>query len=458
MLFCRLSHFSTSLLALALALALASSACSDNDRAPYTGWLVDYTIDGPLEAGASGTDGALDGGALDGAALDGAALDHSPGEDRPTDGAPAADVLSGCVFDPGPADRERVAVVSRPYAEDFTQAGDYEVIHISSAGVLSRPNIVFTMTRTFSGEIIFSADGRFGYVAQEDGSIGVFRVEADRSVVVLDATFDPGFHVSRLVMGPGGRRLFALNSQWRVHGGGIYQLAMECDGTLTNLGLLAASKIPFAMGFLSDSLAVVAARDILDSPAGHDVHLVSLAPTPTVTPSTSLITSASVFDDDESAIADVAITADQRYALLPDIVFKGDDRLAVVDLGKGGTTAPSVVQVLAYEDPSKVIMSPFNNAALLLGVAADRLTVLNYTPSNPEPFTERGKVKTSSSTLLPDEAVMIRRGSLAGHVFVAENVTIRRLRFFPDGRVEEVDAFSFGTGGRAVVGAMGVQP
>jgi len=448
--FRRLSHFPTSLLALAL--ALASSACSDNDRAPYTGWLVDYTIDGSLEAGAVDDAPRMDG------ALDAAVSDSSSGEDRPTDGAPAADVLSGCVFDPGPADRERVVVVSRPYAEDFTQAGDYEVMHISSAGVLSRPNIVFTMARTFSGEIIFSADGRFGYVAQDDGSIGIFRVEADRSVVVLDATFDPGFYVSRLVMGPGGRRLFALNSQWRVHGGGIYQLAMACDGALTNLGLLAASKLPFAMGFLSDSLAVVAARDILDSPAGHDVHLVSLAPTPVASSSTSLITGTSVFDDADDVVTDVAITPDQRYALLPDVVYQGDDRLAVVDLGKGGTNAPSVVQVLAYEDPSRVIMSPFNNAALLLGVAADRLTVLDYTPGNPEPFTERGRLKTTGSTLLPDGAVMIRRGSLEGHVFVAENVTIRRIRFFPDGRVEEVDAFGFGTGGTAVVGAMGVQP
>lgn len=407
-----------------------------------------------LAAGCSDDDTKSDGGVVDGPIAPG---DGSMDLGSATDSGTSDDLIPGCVFDPGPADKERVVVVSRPYGEGFGQADDYEALHLSADGVLSRPNIVFTMRRLYDGEILFSADGRFGYSAQGDGSIGIFRVESDRSITVLDRGFDPGFYVSKIVIGPDGRRLFALNSQWRENGGGIYQLEMACDGSLTSLGLLAAAKLPYDLAFLPGDKALVAGRDVLDSTPGHDLHLLSLAATPTATPGTSVLAGVDAFGDDDNSVSDMTITGDGRYALLADTALQAGNRIAVVDLGQGGA-APTAVQLLSYGDPNAVLMSPFDNAAVVLGTEANRITVLDYAPGTAQPFAERGKLVSSSSTLLPTNGALIRRGTLEGRFFVSENVTLRQVRFFSDGRVEEVEALDFGEGGPAICGGVGVQP
>jgi hypothetical protein len=53
---------------------------------------------------------------------------------------------------------------------------------------------------------------------------------------------------------------------------------------------------------------------------------------------------------------------------------------------------------------------------------------------------------------------MIRRGSLAGRVIVAENLSLRQVQLDKGGVVKEVELFGLGKGVAAIPGAIGVQP
>ncbi|MBX3274732.1 MAG: hypothetical protein KF729_30980 [Sandaracinaceae bacterium] len=390
------------------------------------------------DAGASdagGADaGATDGGALDAGATDGGAIDAGPGE---------------CPRALAPADRVRRVVVSHP----FTDGGDddrYEVLTLAEDGTLAQPGTTFNMRRASGGEIVFTPDGEIGFVAQSDGSVGVFRLDADGRPTVLNPALREGFYASHVVMDPSGAHAWVLDAQWRESGGGIYRLAIGCDGRVRATTKVAEARLAYAMALRADGRALVAARDILDSPEGADAHLVDLG-------APAVRASADAFDDDWIA-SSAALSANGRHFLVADnAAFSGGDRVAVV--GVAGD-ALSRVQVLSpIQDPVSIALSPFDDLALVVSGFGDAIFVVDYTPDAASPFAVRGPLTyVGARPALPGAAVTITRGALRGLVLVAENVSVRRVRFDGGGAVTDLGAHSVGEGVPAIVGAIGVQP
>jgi hypothetical protein len=376
------------------------------------------------------------------------APDHAPVRDRAVD-------ANGCGRQPAAADRERKVVVSHPYqTSGGPKVGAFEVLGLSIDGKLSKTGQTFQLgAAATQGEIVFTVDGKVGMVALEDGSIGVFLLDAGGPQVVHAALKAKGYATS-LRLAPDGEHVYALSAQWRNVGGGIYRLKINCDGTLTDEGLIAASKLPYALVFgAAGTPALVVAKDVLTSTAGL-VHLVDLA-TPT------WIAGVTPFPDDEAIVSSAALTADGRYLLVADDnVFSttGGNRVAAVEVQTGNTLrAAQVLSALA--DPAAVVTSPHNDTALVLDGEANKITVLDYDPSNASaPFSVRGFLATSSTPQLPTGAAMISRGALTGRVIVVENVSLRQVQLDKGGSAKESELYKLGSGLTAIPGAIGVQP
>lgn len=375
------------------------------------------------------------------------------------DGAPVGDAggdvgIQPCPRSPGPDDKPRFVVVSHPFAGAGQKATDFEVLALSSDGELSSTGTHFSLGVAVDGEIAFTPDGEIGVVAQDDGSLGVFRVNAGGTIEVIHTAFSGSFYAARVVAGERGDTMYVLDSQWRNNGGGIYRIRIGCDGKLTDEGLIAAGKLPYAMALLGSGRALVAARDLLSSQAGDDAHLLDLG-------QAQVVAGADAFGDDEAIVSDLVVTHDGRHALLADnsaYSTTGGNRVAVVAVdAAGGSVAP--VQILKdLKDPVGFAVSPYDNAALVLGAQADSVWVLDYAPQGNPPFALRGKLTATTPTLLPGVAVMLERGKLTGRVLIAENVSLRQVQFKPDGSVEEIAIYDFGAGVTAIPGVLGVQP
>ncbi len=423
----------------ALLCLLLLAACSDDTiappdaRPPTPERAPDSAVDRALAAPERRADAPL--------ASDGAKPDANP-----------------CPRPLAPADRVRRVVVSHPFQSGGPKTNLFEVLELSQAGKLAKTGATFSLGVAVDGEIHFTPDGALGLVAQDDGSIGVFRLDAAGTPQVIHAAFKGKGYISRLALSEDGQRVYGLSSQWRNVGGGIYSLKLNCDGTLSDEGLLAASKLPYALVRLAapSSKAMVVAKDLLASKAGDDAHLVDLAASPP-----TLLAGARAFGDDEAIVSDAALTSDGRYLLIADanaFSATGGNRVAAVELtAAGGLRAAQVLKGL--DDPAAVVTSPVSNVALVLGAESNTISILDYSPSNSaEPFKLRGAATTSSKPQLPMVAVRITRGSLAGRVIIAENVSLRQLQLAPGGGVSEVELFSLGSGVTAIPGALGVQP
>jgi DNA-binding beta-propeller fold protein YncE len=404
----------------AVVLSLALAACSENSGMP---------------ASDGGTDGAAD------AAVDGA----------------AGDLASACPRLPAAADRVRHVVISHPYTAGGAKDTRFEVLALSATGTLSKTAATFSMGRLFDGEIVFTPDGELGFVAQEDGTLGAFRLDAAGMPTVLQAGLKGAFYAARLVMDPTGQRLYVLDAQTRDNGGGVYALAIGCDGTLTDEGLWAPAKLPYSMVFLpgDPSRAVISAKDFLASTGSDDTFLAGWSATP------QLVAQASGFGSADAIISAGAITPDGKYALFADngMFSSTAGKVAVLSVGAAGL-AP--VQLLSpLPEPAAIVVSPFGNAGLVvLTNTEDALVKLTYDASNATaPFAVAGELAyTGKKPALPAATVVIDRGALKGRVLIAENEGVRQVAFAADGSVTDLGAFAIGTGLAAIVGGVGVQP
>lgn len=385
----------------------------------------------------------------------------SPAPDAPTSPAPdaattAPDAGGGCARTPAPADRTRRVIVSHPYDAAGDPAPTYELLELSPAGALSRSGTTFALGRATQGEIVFTPDGEVALVPQEDGTVGVVRFEQGAPVVV-HAAFAGAFYAARVVMDPGGARAFVVDTNWVDNGGGIYAVAIGCDGTLTEEGRVVEAKLPAALVTVPDGSGrvVVPAAEMLGSPVGHDVHLLAWGAVP------ARLAGADAFGDDEAIVSAAAVTPDAKYALIGDYSgFSGvPNRVAVVAIGPGDALVPR--QVLSpLEDPFALIASPFGDAALVVSGFGDALFRLTYDPANAAaPFAVAGELDyTGAPPQLPGSAVLVDRGALRGRVLVAENVAVRQLDFQDGGAIVDLGPTSLGAGYEAIAGAIGVEP
>jgi hypothetical protein len=200
--------------------------------------------------------------------------------------------------------------------------------------------------------------------------------------------------------------------------------------------------------------AIVAAADLLDSPPGHDVHLLDWSDTP------KRLTGVDAFGDDMAIVGGTALNHDGTAFLVGDVSqFSGiPNRVAVVSIDNGLHPELIAHPTLAVEDPEAIAASPFDNTAVVASAFGDALFVLDAGgPAGA--WRVRGEVSyLGASPQLPGDLTMIDRGTLKGRVLVSENVSIRQLAFRTGGVVEDLGSLAFGSGLQNISGAIGVTP
>lgn len=386
--------------------------------------------------------------------------DNHGAESRPDASNPDApevdpDAPSGCVRDPAPEDRTRYVVVSHPYNAAGGRSSVFEVIEMSASGTLTRatPPRTFSAARASAGAIAFTPDGKIGMVPTENGNLSVFSLDDAGTPTVIHAELDTSFYASKIVMQPGGKKAYVLDTNWRNNGGGIYEIEIACDGTVTELGKVVEAKLPAALAFIGNDRAVVAAADVADSMTdGDDVHLLDWS-----TPTRAKVSATEAFGPGDPVLTSGALTHDGQVFLVTDTSgFSGvPNRVAVV-----GVSATSVrkINVVEIEDPATVVTSPFGNVALVTSGFGDALWVIDDQGTNGN-WRVRGEVAyQGGGPALPVDMVTIDRGTLRGHVLVGEVDTLRHLAFRPNGAVEDLGQVAFDEGLDEIVGAVGVQP
>lgn len=388
---------------------------------------------------------------------DGDARRVADGGTDPLDDAATQDAGPGCPRTAAAADRARKVVVSHPFAADAgVKAKEYEVVDLSADGTLSHPAtpVTFSMGTALSAPIVFTPDGEIGLVAQDDGSIGVFRLPPGGGPpVVVHAAFDGGFYAGSIILTPDGARAWVLDSNVAKNNGGVYQVAIGCDGTLTSLGLVVPGGGATALSLLPDdpTKALLTAQKAFDSPADKDVHLIDLA-------LMSTIGSAAPFGDTDAIASSIAVMPGGKHALVADNGPIVGSRLAAVSLTASGV-AP--VAVLDTPYPAAVVASPFGNAAIVLNDdSTDQIHVLSYDASNAAtPFVITGELAYKfPKPQIPCTASVIERGSLRGTVLVSENLAVRKVVFTPAGGVTDAARLVWAETFTNIIGVVGVQP
>lgn len=355
--------------------------------------------------------------------------------------------VKGCNRMPLAADRSRKVVVALPFTET-----DYEIFDLSTTGDLTRPGTKFSMGRAFEGEIQFTPDGEVGFVAQDDGTLGVFRINSNGQPEVLAARMDPGFYVSGVRIDPSGDVLYGWETGFRNVGGSLYRMELDCASGMPGPAdmMYAPAKLMRGGVFLNSGRMAVAAVDILDDETPNDVHLVDVA-------EPTRIASTQVFTTEDAITAGFDVTADGQWAIIGDnSLFSQDPNSIATVRIDGDTLTPG--QRIELADPVQIVASPFDNAAIVLSTTDDNINVLSYAPGTAEPFALEGPLDVTDATLLPGSAAMVRRGALEGLVIIGENVAVRRVQFEANGDVTDLGIVALGDGNDSITGAVGVQP
>jgi DNA-binding beta-propeller fold protein YncE len=387
----------------------------------------------------------------------GAGAPADAGSDGTLDAADASadtsmDAQIGCPRAAAPADRARKVVISRPFGAGTSKATTYEVLDLAADGTLTRPAtpVTFSMGTGLEGSIVFTPDGKVGLAAQDDGSVGVFTLDSAGTPTVVQAAFRDGFYAQRVVVSSDGARAWVLDPDTGNNGGGVYELAIGCDGTLTSRGLVVSGGGANAMTLLptDPTKGVLAATAAYDSGPGLDLHVVDLF-------ARTRVASVAAFPDGGAIPSDVAVTPDGKYALVADDGVLVGNRVAVVGLDP----TPAQAGLLSTPYPAALVMSPWGNAAVVLNDdATNQIHVLAPT-TNGTSWTITGELAyVYGAPQLPVSASLIARGALEGYVFVAENQAVRTLAFTAAGQVIDTAKLTFSGGNESIVGIVGVQP
>ncbi len=377
---------------------------------------------------------------------------EEPPPPNPDSGTPQ----TGCPRTPKAPDHVRKVVVSHPFGEPTDggvppKANAYEVLELSTTGTLTKTNETFTMGRSLN-EIVFTPDGEVGVVPQEDGTLGIFKFDSAGKLTVVNPAFKGSFYAAKVVMSKDGSRVFVLDRNTKENKGGVYEVRIACDGTPSDVGLVAPGGKAHAMALIPNDpdRAVLIAGAFLDSPATHYSHKLDVTGTPPVR-----ITGGALFDQDAIASA-VAVTPDGKWALVTDNgLFKGN-RMAPVDIATMNPAATITVQ-----NPVNIIMSPFGNAALLVeSDGKDHLKVVNYdAASATTPFTVGAELAyVGGKSELPYNVAAVEVGTLKGRILVSELASVRQVAFAANGTLTDVQKVDFSGEFSGITGSMGMQP
>jgi hypothetical protein len=366
------------------------------------------------------------------------------------------DLATSCPRVPKADDAMRVIVVAHPDSASGDPSNDWETFQLAATGTITRTNTHFTMGRGANGTIVFTADGSYGYTAQDDGSIGVFKLTDSGVPTVIEAMHKDTYYATGVVMGPAGDHLYVLSAQTTNNGGGIYDAPIACDGTLGTATKLTAADLPYALVGLPKGDYALYSRALDGATTGQTVHRVTLGPPLTRTTSAALFTDAS----DNAIIASATRTHDGKWALFGDnSQFSGvDNRIGAISITTDGLGATQVVT--PDNDPVGLVASPYDNLILVISGFDNAFRTLKYDPTNTTaPFAAQGDITyVGAKPQLPYGAVMIERGMLKGTVYVSENVGIRPVRFEAGGTMTDIGLYSLGSGLEQITGSIGVTP
>jgi hypothetical protein len=394
---------------------------------------------------------------------DGGGGGNNPDASIGTDGSQSnPDAPSNCVRTPGAADRARYVVVARPYNAGGNPSSMYEVVELSAQGRFTRfspPRLFSLGSRAPFGNIAFTPDGEVGIVPMTNGQLGVFRLDVGGQPTVVAASFEGEFYADSVVMDPSGEFAWVVDANTRENGGGIHKIGIACDGTVTDLGIVAAARSPGGIGF-KGTKAVIPARDILDSGnTNNDVHLVDWSANPP-----TRIAAGDAFTNNDQIFSGFAMSHDGTKAFIGDSNVSGTNRVAVVGISDTAVTPLAVLDNII--DPSAIATSPHGDVAIVSasqpgGQYAEGIYILDAGGANGT-WRVRGELSyANGAAVLPGDMAPITRGELAGSVLIAELTNIRRVVFRANGMVDDVDSLTFDSGGDSpadIVGAIGVQP
>lgn len=361
-----------------------------------------------------------------------------------------------CVFTPSSPNALRKVVVSHPFPDDGgTRDNRYEVFDLTSSGMLTANGPQFRMGRSsdYSSPIVFTPDGRIGFVTQEQGTIGVFRFD-EGGVVVVHAAFVTGFSPGKLIFLPATSQLLATDFNTQNNGGGLYSIDVGCDGSLSNVRLvLAGNNASAELRLKSTNTTLVASRSLGTSPMMQDLHVVDIASLTAA----AVTTSTTGFPDRDAIPPSISASRDLRVIALPDNGFLAGSRIAFFELNGSTVTSRAVVTT---PNPAGVAFSPFGDVGLVVNTdGADHYRRLTW-DSALTTFTIGGALTyVHGRPQLPTVPVMIDRGLLEGRVLIGELDAIRQLQFETDGGITDVSSTPVsGTGSAQIVGTFGVTP
>lgn len=352
--------------------------------------------------------------------------------------------MTGCRATPEPADRDRALIVSHPYAADGGQADQWEVLRVAEDGDISPTGDTFEMGRGYMGTVRFTPDGSLGVAVQNDGTLGIFTVDGSLGVEVVEPAWndDDAFYASDVWIDPSGERLWVVDGNWANNGGGLYEVALDCDTGAPTVGerLLESKLAAHLLGSTASKLLLVA-REAGDAGEGHLF--------PVDASSGDVAGGLTLFSDPDVILAGAALTAD-GYALVGD-----NSEFASVD----NSVAVARVQGLSrtgaidVQDPVALWASPFADGVLVLSGYGDDLIALERDDGSPVGFV-RGDTVASE---LPGAVDGLTRGTLEGHAFVAEVSGVRRVSFDGSGGLHDHGRYDM-DGMDGIPGALGIQP
>lgn len=359
-----------------------------------------------------------------------------------------------CDRDPGAADKERFVVVGHPYDDAMDPDGTFEVLRLSTAGELTSTGTRFSMGRPADRAIRFTPDGEVGFAVQDDGTVGVFRLDAAGNVTVLNEALAGDFYAENLRWDDDLGGVYVVDTNFPENGGGIYTIGLGCDEALTPGPRLFESKSARDILFHAGTKdALLAARGALGSTTVAHVHRLDLGPPP------SAIASVDAFGDDEAITSWVALTRNGKHLVLGDnSAFSAvPNRVAAVEVTATGLGAVQTIE--GFEDPYSIAVSPFDDAVIVTSGFGDGIFVFDYDPATAQPLTLRGELPYEGSPpQLPGALATVDRGSLDGLVLIADVRGVYQVRFGANATVDDLGVVVLGDGAEDIVVGIGIQP
>lgn len=359
--------------------------------------------------------------------------------------APDPVVSTRCFQATPEADRERFLVVSHPFAGPGENDNRFEVFAVDTSGTPSSTGTEFRMGTASSRRIQFSPSGELGIAVQNNGTLGVFRIDPEGVVTVLHDAFGDGeFYATDVVFDLGNERITVVDENFRNNGGGLYSVDVDCDsGLLSSPTLTTPSKRALALLPRDGFADVVVAVDVANSAPSNDIHLLDDA-------LGEVVSSASIHSQD-AIMSSAAIVGDEWVLVGDGCGFcSTPNSVAIASLADNTVTATTVLTPI--EDPFDIIASPFGNAAIVSSGFGDELLHLSLTGNT---WTNAGRI---ARLPLPGALAGITRGGLRGHVYAVENTGIRHVAFAEDGTVSDLGVTALGDDIPNIVGTLGIQP